>query len=138
MVGLDADPTVLENLLAEGRRVVYGDAEDSELWGGLPLERIKGVILTVPAFEVRCAAISQLRKRGFTGQIGTICYYRGEERELTRLGANLIIHPLMRPVTSWLNKYWIRASSTLSDSFTCHLKAFGGDYQGIGWIEIYF
>jgi len=95
VVGLDADPTVLENLLAEGRRVVYGDAEDSELWSELPLERIKGVILTVPAFEVRCSAISQLRKRGFTGQIGTICYYSGEERELTRLGANLIIHPLI-------------------------------------------
>ena len=62
-----------------------GDAEDTELWGRLPLERIKGVILTVPLFEVRCAAISQLRKRGFTGQIGTICYYSGEERELTRL-----------------------------------------------------
>jgi len=95
VVGMDADPTVLENRLAEGRRVVYGDAEDTELWGRLPLERIKGVILTVPAFEVRCAAISQLRKRGFAGQIGTICYYRGEERELTRLGANLIIHPLV-------------------------------------------
>ena len=95
VVGMDADPTVLENLLGEGRRVVYGDAEDTELWGRLPLERIKGVILTVPAFEVRCAAISQLRKRGFTGQIGTICFYRGEERELTRLGANLIIHPLV-------------------------------------------
>jgi len=95
VVGMDADPTVLENRLAEGRRVVYGDAEDTELWGRLPLERIKGIILTVPAFEVRCAAISQLRKRGFAGQIGTICYYRGEERELTRLGANLIIHPLI-------------------------------------------
>lgn len=95
VVGLDADPTVLENLLAEGRRVVYGDAEDTELWSGLPLERIKGVILTVPLFEVRCSSISQLRNRGFTGQIGTICYYGEEERELTRLGANLIIHPLV-------------------------------------------
>lgn len=95
VVGLDADPTVLENLLAKGKRVVYGDAEDTELWGRLPLERIKGVILTIPVFEDRCAAISQLRKRGFTGQIGTISYYNEEERELIRLGANLIIHPLV-------------------------------------------
>jgi len=49
----------------------------------------------VPAFEVRCAAISHLRKCGFTGQIGTISYFSGEERELTRLGANLIIQPLI-------------------------------------------
>ncbi len=95
VVGPDADPTVLENLLAKGKRVVYGDAEDTELWGRLPLERIKGVILTIPVFEDRCAAISQLRKRGFTGQIGTISYYNEEERELIRLGANLIIHPLV-------------------------------------------
>lgn len=95
VVGFDADPTVLENLLAEGRRVVYGDAEDVELWSGLSLEKIKGVIVTVPVFEVRCAAISQLRKHGFSGQIATICYYGDEEKELVRLGANLILHPLV-------------------------------------------
>jgi glutathione-regulated potassium-efflux system ancillary protein KefC len=31
VLGLDADPTVLENLLADGRRVLYGDAGDTEL-----------------------------------------------------------------------------------------------------------
>lgn len=95
VVGLDADPAVLENLLSEGRRVVYGDAEDSELWSGLPLDRVKGIILTVPAFEVRGAAINQLRKRGFAGQIGTICYYDDEEKYLRRVGANFVIHPLI-------------------------------------------
>lgn len=95
VVGLDADPTVLEKLLQEGRRVVYGDIEDAELWNGLPLDRIKGVILAIPIFEHRCAAIHQLRKRGFKGKIGTICYHSEEEPELIRLGANIIIHPLV-------------------------------------------
>lgn len=95
VVGLDADPTVLESLLADGRRVVYGDAEDSELWSGLPLDRVRGIILTVPTFEVRGVAIGQLRKRGFAGQIGTICYFGEEERELIRLGASFVIHPLV-------------------------------------------
>ncbi len=94
VVGLDADPTVLENLLADGRRVVYGDAEDSELWGGLPLERLKGIIVTVPAFEVRAIAIGQLKKRGFDGQIGTICYHNEEEVQFKRLGVDFVIHPL--------------------------------------------
>ncbi len=49
----------------------------------------------MPVFEVRSDAISQLMKRGFTVQIGTISYYFEEEQELTRLGANLIIHPLV-------------------------------------------
>lgn len=95
VVGLDADPTVLEYHLAQGRRVVYGDAEDSELWSGLPLHRIKGIVLTVPNFEVRLAAVDQLRKRGFWGQIGSICYHGEEEQELRRSGANYVIHPLI-------------------------------------------
>ncbi|WFP50578.1 cation:proton antiporter [Methylomonas sp. EFPC3] len=95
VVGLDADPTVLENLLAEGRRVVYGDAEDSELWSGLRLERMKGVVITVPDVETRLLAISQLRKRGFKGRIGTLCHHQDEEPELNRAGADFVIHPLV-------------------------------------------
>lgn len=95
VVGLDADPTVLESLLAEGRRVIYGDAEDPELWSGLPLAKIKGIILTLPEFDARSSAVRQLRKRGYTGQIGTICYLPEEKRQLAEQGANFMIHPLV-------------------------------------------
>jgi hypothetical protein len=95
VVGLDADPTVLEYHLAAGRRVVYGDAEDTELWTGLPLHKVKGIFLTVPAFEVRLTAVAQLRKRGFTGQISSICYHGVEEQQLLSMGANVVIHPLI-------------------------------------------
>ena len=95
VVGFDADPTVLENLLGDGKRVVYGDAEDSELWSGLALDKIKGIIVTVPVFDVRRAAIEQLRKRGFSGKIATISFFPEEKKELTHLGADLIIHPLV-------------------------------------------
>jgi glutathione-regulated potassium-efflux system ancillary protein KefC len=95
VVGLDADPTVLENLRAEKRRVIYGDAEDSELWSGLPLDRVKGIILALPDFDARCSAVRQLRKRGYKGQIGTICYLPEEQQELRQLGADFTIHPLV-------------------------------------------
>ncbi|MGZ5030596.1 MAG: cation:proton antiporter domain-containing protein [Methylobacter sp.] len=95
VLGLDADPTVLENLLAEGRRVFYGDAEDSALWENLPLEKIKGIILTMPAFEVRSSSIRQLKNLQFSGSIGTVCFHDHEEKELYRLGANFVIHPLI-------------------------------------------
>jgi predicted Kef-type K+ transport protein len=94
VVGFDADPTILKKLLAEGRRVVYGDAEDSELWNALPLDRVKGIILSMPEFEVRCSATVQLRKRGFTGCIGTICYFAEEQQQLQALGASIVVHPL--------------------------------------------
>lgn len=95
VVGLDADPTVLEYHLAAGRRVVYGDAEDTELWTGLPLHKVKGIFLTVPDFEARLTAVTQLRKRGFSGQISSICYHGDEEKQLLRRGVDFAIHPLI-------------------------------------------
>jgi len=95
VVGLDADPTVLERLLAEGKRVIYGDAEDPELWTGLPLDRVKGILLTLPEFDARCSATLQLRKRGYRGQIGTISYFPEEKQQLKQLGVDFIIHPLV-------------------------------------------
>lgn len=94
VVGLDSDPTVLENLLASGRRVVYADVTDSELWHRLPLDRVKGIILTLPSFDNRINAIGQLRKNGFSGVIGTICYLVDDENQLKKKGASFVIHPL--------------------------------------------
>lgn len=95
VVGLDSDPTVLESELALGRRVVYADVVESEIWSRLPLERIKGVILTLPSYENRLTAIKQLRKQGFLGLIGTICYQIEDEQKLKSKGANFVIHPLV-------------------------------------------
>lgn len=95
VLGLDADPTVLENLLADGRRVIYGDTADSALWEKLPLAKIKGVILTMPEFEARSSSIKQLKNLQFAGCIGTVCFHTHEENELYRLGATFVIHPLI-------------------------------------------
>jgi glutathione-regulated potassium-efflux system ancillary protein KefC len=95
VLGLDDDPTVLESLLAERRRVIYGDAEDPELWSGLPLDRVKGIILALPEFDARCSAVRLLRKRGYQGRIGTICYHPEEQQQLGLLGADFMIHPLV-------------------------------------------
>jgi len=95
VLGLDADPINLKNLLADGRRVIYGDAEDSALWETLPLEKIKGVILTMPEFEARSSSIKQLKNLQFAGNIGTLCFHNDEESELYRLGATFVIHPLI-------------------------------------------
>lgn len=108
VVGLDSDPTVLESMLSSGRRVVYADVSDSELWHGLPLERIKGVILTLPSFDNRITAISQLRKHGFKGVIGTICYLVDDEKKLKRKGANFVIHPLVEAGIQLANQIMIK------------------------------
>jgi len=85
----------LEQLIADGRRVIYGDAEDTELWEKIPLAKIKGIVLTMPEFEVRVSSIKQLKNRQFTGHIGTVCFDDDEESNLYKLGATFVIHPLM-------------------------------------------
>lgn len=95
VLGLDADPIVVEKHLSLNRRVIYGDSEDSELWNGLQLDKINGIILTMPDFNSRCSALNQLRNGGFEGKIGTLCYEQSEQDELMRLGADFVIHPLI-------------------------------------------
>ncbi|MCX7086928.1 MAG: cation:proton antiporter [Methylococcales bacterium] len=93
VVALDSDPIVLEKFLSKGLRVVYGDAEDNELWNRLPLERLKGILLTMPDFQVRSKTVKQLMLRDFRGQVGTICYHSEEQQQLELLGAHFVIHP---------------------------------------------
>ncbi|MGF1472757.1 MAG: cation:proton antiporter [Rubrobacteraceae bacterium] len=93
-VGLDSDPTKIEEHRAEGRRVAYGDAEDPDFWENLNLGRLERVILTVPDLEGRMQAVRELRGRGFEGVISTISMYPDEEDVLREAGADIIAHPL--------------------------------------------
>ncbi|MGZ5052472.1 MAG: cation:proton antiporter domain-containing protein [Methylobacter sp.] len=115
VLGLDADPAVLEKLRADGRRVFYGDAEDSALWENLPLEKIKGVVLAMPAFEVRSSSMKQLKNRQYAGTIGTICFHAHEEKELYRLGATFLMHPFIE-AGKQLTQQMLEAPKTESDS----------------------
>jgi predicted Kef-type K+ transport protein len=93
-VGLDSDPGKIEQHRNAGLRVVYGDAEDPELWEQIPIDRLETAILAIPDFEARMHAIEGLRKRGFAGVISTIGMYPEEEEPLREAGADLIAHPL--------------------------------------------
>ncbi len=68
VVGLDSDPDKLEHHRTKGRNVLYGDAEDPELWERLELTGLSGVIVTAPDLEARLRSLEGLQKRGFTGR----------------------------------------------------------------------
>lgn len=94
VMGLDADPVRVRNFRDQGLRVLYGDAEDTELWENLPLERVNGIVLSLPDFEARRLAVDRLRGRGFTGCIGTTAFHPHEDPLLYRAGADVVFHPL--------------------------------------------
>lgn len=82
-IGLDADLDQVERHAVEGRRVVYGDAKDPELWTGLDLSNIRGVLMAIgrtPAAEA--AASSTLRAEGYEGFIAALMQYEENRAEL--------------------------------------------------------
>jgi glutathione-regulated potassium-efflux system ancillary protein KefC len=94
VLGLDADPTRLAKHRQQNRRVLYGDAEDPDLWDNLSFQGLIGVILALPGFETRRLAVQQLRSRGFRGLIGVSAFNPEEDRVLRQLKADVIFHPL--------------------------------------------
>ena len=86
VVGLDSDPGEVERHLAAGRRVVYGDAEDPDLWHRLRLEGLSAVLLAVPDLEAKRFATHEIRRAGFQGLLGATNVYPEEADELLDCG----------------------------------------------------
>lgn len=93
VLGLDSDPEKLEHHLKKGRKVLYGDAEDPELWEQLELTHLTGVIVTAPDFEARLLSLEGLKRRGFAGRIAVLSHHVEEEPALQRAGATLLFRP---------------------------------------------
>ena len=93
VMGLDNDPERLERHETKGRQVLYGDAEDPELWERLELDQLEGVIVTAPDLEARIRSLEGLKRRGFTGTIATVSHRTEEEPVLERAGATLVFRP---------------------------------------------
>lgn len=91
-VGLDADPSKLEKHKRKGRRVLYGDAEDPQLWERLDLGGVKAVILTLPDLEAKLLAARWLRER-FSGLLAATSFHLEEDPLLTDSGVTFICHP---------------------------------------------
>lgn len=95
VVGIDADPARIEIHRAAGRRVLYGDAEDPALWERPSLERLSGVMFTLPDLEAKTSSIARLREHQYPGLIAATAYYPDEDEALKKAGADLTYHPFL-------------------------------------------
>ena len=93
-VGLDADPEKVERHRAKGRRVLYGDAEDPELWERLDLSGLKAVVLALPDLEAKLLAARWIKERGFGGLVAATSFHLEEDPALKAAGVGLLFHPV--------------------------------------------
>lgn len=94
VVGMDIDPARIERNLAEGRRVLYGDMQDIELWNNLDLSNIKAVIMAIGTPEAKVNATKLMRANNFKGAIYALTFRDEEHEALRKAGASAVCMPI--------------------------------------------
>lgn len=95
VAGLDSDPDKLERYRLAGYRVLYGDAEDPELWADLRLDGIELVLLTIPELEAKLRTVTHLRKRRYLGVIAATSVFTEEHDRLIEAGVSFVFNPFV-------------------------------------------
>jgi hypothetical protein len=88
VVGFDSDPGKVERHIGDGRRVVYADAEDPDLWERLSLDGVRGVLLALPDLEAKIMSVHSLRRRGFQGFITATNVFEAEAQPILDAGCD--------------------------------------------------
>jgi hypothetical protein len=93
-LGIDSDPAKIREMLGTGRRVIYGDANDPELWTGLDLSSVNGVLITLDTAAAEINAAKNIRAEGFDGFIAALLRYSENRAPLREAGVSLSFLPL--------------------------------------------
>ena len=88
VVGLDSDPTVIEQSKAAGRHVLFADGEDPVFWQHLDMPKVDAVILTLNDEETKVIATQKLRERGFSGLLVSHAMYEDIAKRIQEAGAD--------------------------------------------------
>lgn len=94
VVGLEIDPARIEQNLAEGRRVIYGDMQDIELWENIDLTDISSIILASGSPGSKINATKYIRENGYARSIYALTMQEDEHKDLVQAGASSVCLPI--------------------------------------------
>jgi Kef-type K+ transport system membrane component KefB len=92
-LGVDFDPEVVRNLRAYQWPVRFGDVEDGDFLGSLPLEGVRWVVTSLPEWEANRVMFDGLRRAGFAGRIAVAVRESVDDAALEEEGVTRILHP---------------------------------------------
>ncbi len=95
VLGVDFDPSALRRARGFGIATQYGDAEDPELMGSLPLGQAEWVISTTPLVDVQVALLHALQVHGYDGKVALTAHSDRDAGRLEAAGANLVLLPFV-------------------------------------------
>lgn len=90
VLGVDSDDSVIEGQMDSSRRIVAGDATDTDFWSRANdlVPTLQWVLLTMPSYEANRTAVSHLRDRGFDGKIAATSAHPDEVVDLKLAGVD--------------------------------------------------
>lgn len=90
--GIDADEERINNLKSEGYRVLFGDAEDYDLWNGMDLSNTRLVLIALPYIRDIINIQEQLTNANYRGKVAAIARYEDQIEELQQCGIDKIFN----------------------------------------------
>jgi Kef-type K+ transport system membrane component KefB len=93
VLAVDFDPEAVTRCRHLGIASHYGDAEDPEFPGELPLRQARWVVSTARGRDANLALLDALRHHGYAGRVALTAYTFSDQDALQRSGADLVLLP---------------------------------------------
>lgn len=93
VLGVDFNPEVVSKLSKRKMNVIFGDAEDKELFEKYFINESKMVVSTISDFDTNKFILKELKAKHYKGVKIVYSYSSEEAIELYRLGANFVVLP---------------------------------------------
>ncbi len=93
LLAIDFDPELVRRYNQEGYAVHYGDAEDPEFIGSLPLAQAKWVVSTVRDRSISRMLLHGLHEQGYRGMVAVSSSSRAEAQLFEQEGVELVLIP---------------------------------------------
>lgn len=104
IMGVDFDPKVIDIWRAEGRRGMYGDADDPDLPLLLPLKNSKVIISTITDYQMNLLLLKYLKAHGYEGRIILTQHSSDKVEALMQKGADFVLLPFADAVDNIIEK----------------------------------
>lgn len=93
VIGVDANPNVVQDQKVRGRRVIEGDPSDADFWERMQVNRsLELIMITLPLSSTTLSVIRQLRATGFAGRIAATARFPDQEEALLEAGATMVFN----------------------------------------------
>lgn len=90
---VDFDPDVVTKWQEEGVKAEYGDAQDPELAGVLPIKNTRHIISTSSNLDTNIRLLNFMKENEYEGKISVVAHTEEEEKELKDHGAHYVLRP---------------------------------------------